>query len=105
LIFDRINLKKNTNYDFRDVKVKLYRNLPTDKYTEVDSALKLRGLLSDESVINMLPYELDAMSELNKIDEKITTIEEIPLKDRTEEVEEVKNKGAINDLIEKLSNE
>jgi SPP1 family phage portal protein len=68
LVFDRINLKKNTDYDFRDIQVKLYRNLPTDKYTETDSALKLRGLVSDETVINMLPYELDAQVEMSKKD-------------------------------------
>ena len=68
LIFDRINLKKNTNYDFRDVVVKLYRNLPTDKYTETSSALSLRGLVSDGTVINMLPYELDADTEINKME-------------------------------------
>ena len=66
LIFNRINLKKDSKYDFRDIKIKLYRNLPTDKYTETDSALKLRGLISDESVISMLPQELDPINELSK---------------------------------------
>lgn len=66
LIFNRINLKKKTNYDFRDIQVKLYRNLPTDTYTSTDSALKLRGLLSDETVIELLPYEFDAKNELDK---------------------------------------
>lgn len=76
LVFGRINLKKNTKYDFRDVKVKLYRNLPTDKYTETSSALGLRGLLSDETIINMLPYELDPISELNKRDKVEQGIEQ-----------------------------
>jgi SPP1 family phage portal protein len=70
LIFDRINLKMNTKYDYRDIRVMLNRNLPTDKYTETDSALKLRGLISDESVINMLPYELDANNELMRMNKK-----------------------------------
>ena len=73
LIFGRINLKKNTKYDFRDIKVKLYRNLPTDKYTETNSALGLRGLLSDETIIDMLPYELDPISEINKKDKLVET--------------------------------
>ena len=75
LIFERINLKKNTNYDYRDIKIKLYRNLPTDKYTETTSALGLRGLLSDETIINMLPQELDPVSEMNKREKAVETID------------------------------
>ena len=67
-IIDRINKRKNKQYDFRSIKIDLQRNLPTDKYTETDRALKLRGLLSDESVIDMLPDDLDAISEIEKMD-------------------------------------
>lgn len=92
LVFGRINLKKSTKYDFRDIKVKLYRNLPTDKYTETSSALGLRGLLSDETIINMLPYELDPISEINKKDSAVIDIEKNienikSTKDKTEEKE------------------
>ncbi len=69
-IIDRINERKRKHYDFRNIKIDLQRNLPTDKYTETDRALKLRGLLSDESIIDMLPDDLDAISELQKIDEQ-----------------------------------
>lgn len=67
-IIDRINKRKNKQYDFRSIKIDLQRNLPTDKYTETDRALKLRGLLSDESIIDMLPDDLDATSEIEKMD-------------------------------------
>ncbi len=69
-IIDRINKRKHKNYDFRSIKIDLLRNLPTDKGTETDRALKLRGLLSDESVIDMLPDDLDAISELEKVDKQ-----------------------------------
>lgn len=69
-IIDRINKRKNRQYDFRSIKIDLQRNLPTDKYTETDRALKLRGLLSDESIIDMLPDDLDSISELEKIDKQ-----------------------------------
>ena len=69
-IIDRINKRKNKKYDFRNIKIDLQRNLPTDKYTETDRALKLRGLLSDESIIDMLPDDLDAISELEKMDKQ-----------------------------------
>lgn len=69
-IIDRINKRKNKQYDFRNIKIDLQRNLPTDKGTETDRALKLRGLLSDASIIDMLPDDLDSISELEKIDKQ-----------------------------------
>lgn len=65
-IIDRINNRKHKQYDFRSIKIDLQRNLPTDKKTETDRALQLRGLLSDESIIDMLPDDLDSISELKK---------------------------------------
>lgn len=87
LIFGRINLKKNTTYDFRDIQIKLYRNLPTDKYTETDNALKLQGLLSDETVIGLLPQELDPISELQKKSKQ----DEEAIKDNLDSMQKGKN--------------
>ena len=67
-IIDRINKRKHKKYDFRNIKIDLQRNLPTDKDTETTRALKLRGLLSDASIIDMLPDDLDSTSELEKMD-------------------------------------
>lgn len=66
-IIDRINKKKNKKYDFRTIKIGLLRNLPTDKGTETDRWLKLRGLLPDETIIDNLPDDLDSASELEKM--------------------------------------
>ena len=41
--------------------------MPTDKKAETDRALSLRGLVCDETVINLLPDELDASSEIEKM--------------------------------------
>ena len=67
LIIDRINKEKNKKYDFREIQIELQRNMPADKNDIVDMAMKLRGLLSDESVMGMLPYDLDVESELAKV--------------------------------------
>lgn len=64
---ERINLKKGTKYDFRNLKIYLLRNMPTDKKAETDRALSLRGLICDESIINLLPDEFDASSEIEKM--------------------------------------
>lgn len=68
MITARINLKKSTKYDFRDIEVILTRNLPSNNQEIVDSWLKLRGLLSDKTVIEHLPYDLDSESELAEMD-------------------------------------
>lgn len=68
MITSRINLKKNTKFDFRDIEIILIRNLPSNNQEIVDTWLKLRGLLSDKTIIEHLPYDLDSESELAEMD-------------------------------------
>lgn len=68
MITARVNLKKSTEYDFRDIDVILTRNLPQNNQEILDNWLKLRGLVSDKTVISHLPYDLDAESELAEMD-------------------------------------
>ena len=70
LLFGRINLKGDLNYDFRDVKITMNKNLPANENEIVDMYMKLRGLVSDETIIERLPLNFDATSELNKINEQ-----------------------------------
>ena len=70
MITARINLKKGKEYDFRDIDVILIRNLPTDTESLTNAWLKLRGLISDKSIISHLPFGLDAESELAEIDKQ-----------------------------------
>lgn len=68
IILNKFNKEKGKTYDFRDVEVKLQRNVPSDRATDITNALKLRGLLSDETVINSLNMDLDAKNEISKMD-------------------------------------
>ncbi len=68
IILNKFNKDKGKHYDFRDIQIELHRNIPQDEASRTDMALKLRGLLCDETVINMLPQNLDATSELAKMD-------------------------------------
>ena len=68
MITERINLKKSKEYDFRDIEVILVRNLPTDTESIVNAWLKLRGLLSDKTIIDHLPYDLDSEAEIAEMD-------------------------------------
>ena len=68
MITSRINLKKSTKFDFRDIEIILTRNLPQNNKEIVETWLRLRGLVSDKTVIEHLPYELDSESELAEVD-------------------------------------
>ena len=67
IILNKFNKEKGKTYDFRDIEIKLQRNIPTDKKSETERVKGLAGLLSDETVISMLPDDLDAQSELDKM--------------------------------------
>ncbi len=118
MITDRINIKKSKRYDFRDIEVILTRNLPTDTESVVNAWLKLRGLLSDKTVIDHLPYDLDSEAELTEVDsqneanmqknlENIQNIEQKPIdssfeKKKTKMNEEVNyNQKEQTDIIKK----
>lgn len=63
-IIGRINLKKKTQYDFREIEIILERNVPQDKQGMIDMAMQLRELLSDETVMSYLPLDIDIETEL-----------------------------------------
>lgn len=67
LIFNRINLKKQKNYDFRNINITIPKNLPANENEIVDMYMKLRGLISDDTIIQRLPLNFDAESEKKKM--------------------------------------
>lgn len=66
LIFGRINLKKDTNFDFRDIEIDLPKNLPANDDEKIDSMLKLQNVLSLQTIIEKLGYNY--LDEKNKKD-------------------------------------
>ena len=68
IILEKFNKEKGKTYDFRDIEIKLNRNLPSDTATMITNAMKIRGLVSDDTVINLLGLDLDSTSELTKMD-------------------------------------
>ena len=69
LVFDRLNLK-GSQYDFRDITITLNKNLPANENEVVDMYMKLRGLISDETIIERLPLNFDSKSEESKMEEQ-----------------------------------
>lgn len=66
LIFGRINLKKSTSFDFRDIEIDLPKNLPANDDEKIDSMLKLQNVLSLQTIIEKLGYNY--LDEKNKKD-------------------------------------
>ena len=96
MITDRINIKKSKQYDFRDIEIILTRNLPTDTESVVNAWLKLRGLLSDKTVIDHLPYDLDSEAELTEMDNQ----NEVNMQKNLENIQNVEQKP-IDSSLEK----
>lgn len=86
-ITDRINTKKNKKFDFRDIVIQINTSIPTDDNEITQTWLSLRGLLSDETIISRLPYDLDVESELKKIKEQ----NEENMEEAVERAKEFKN--------------
>jgi SPP1 family phage portal protein len=63
---DRINKKYSTNFDFSEINITFKRNLPTNKQEVVNMWKSLRGIVSDETVIENLPFDIDTETELAK---------------------------------------
>lgn len=70
LIFGRINLVKNKKYDFRNITITIPKNLPANENEIVDMYMKLRGLISDETIIERIPLNFDPENEKNKKEEQ-----------------------------------
>lgn len=70
LIVDRINLKKNTDYDFRDITIELPYNMPANESELIDMWLKLQDVISNETIVNRLPLGLEYASEKQKMDDE-----------------------------------
>lgn len=66
-----------TPYDYLNVDIHFSRNLPVNELELVDMANKLVGLVSDETVLSLLPMVNDARKELEKRDSQLELIQPI----------------------------
>lgn len=70
LIFNRINLKKGTNYDFRNIEIDIPKDLPSNQSEMADYFLKLKNLISDQTIVESLGFNYS--SEKEKMDNEAT---------------------------------
>lgn len=73
LIFNRINLKKGTKFDFRDITIDLPKNLPSNNDEMIDALMKLQGLISNQTIVEKLGFNYMAENEkmMNEAEEKL----------------------------------
>ena len=69
-ITDRVNTKKNTKFDFRDITITLERNIPIDDEDIAQTWMNLREILSDKTILEHLPYDIDVETELKNKEEQ-----------------------------------
>lgn len=94
LIFNRLNMKFSTNYDFRYITIDIAKNLPSMEDETVDRMLKLDGLLSEETIIETLGYDYesekakkeDEVNELQLSGQSIETSDEEAEEDEQENI-------------------
>lgn len=66
----RINFSKNTNFNYREIDIVFKRNLPSNASEIVETWLKLKGLVSDETILSNLPFPIDVETEKARINEQ-----------------------------------
>ncbi|SCW83348.1 phage portal protein, SPP1 family [Paenibacillus tianmuensis] len=64
--FTFLQIKEGVQYDYRDIAVKFTRNLPTDLPGLADVIVKLQDVVSQETLLTLLPFVENPKLELNK---------------------------------------
>ena len=70
LVFNHINIKKSTNYDFRNISVDIPKDLPSNTSEMADFYLKLKDMISDQTIVESLGFNF--ASEKSKMDDEAT---------------------------------
>ncbi len=67
LICNVLNLKGG-NYDWKAVEIQFARNLPQNELEAVQIASMLQGIISDDTLLSIIPYIDDPSNEIEKIE-------------------------------------
>lgn len=67
LICNVLNLK-GANYDWREVEIQFARNLPQNELEAVQIASMLKGIISDDTLMSIIPYIDNPSHEIEKIE-------------------------------------
>jgi SPP1 family phage portal protein len=62
-----INIKKATNYNSEEISLQFTRNIKQNLVEIVDTVTKLQNIVSQETLISLLPFVEDVSEELDKV--------------------------------------
>lgn len=65
-----INLKTLSTHDYRDIALTFKRNIPQALESVADPISKLRGLVSDETLLGIIPGVTDVEAEIAKVEQQ-----------------------------------
>lgn len=71
LICNVLNLKGG-NYDWREIEIQFSRNLPQNELETVQIVGMLKGIISDDTLMSIIPYVDDPSNEMEKIEKQGT---------------------------------
>lgn len=69
LLTNILNLK-GASYDYRSISMTFTRNIPVDNVVIADTISKLRGLVSDETLLEQLPFITDVEQEKARLEKQ-----------------------------------
>ena len=67
-----MKVNRNNTYDWREVQITFKRNMPMNLEDTVNMITKLKGIVSDQTLLAQLPFVEDSTKEIEKMDEEMT---------------------------------
>ena len=64
-----LSIKYNKDYDFTDIEAVFTRNTPNNLTESANIVKSLYGIVSDETLLSLLPFVTDVQQELAKMEE------------------------------------
>jgi SPP1 family phage portal protein len=73
-LFCNFMVTKARKYDWRNISLTFTRNMPMNVAELIESAVKLKGIVSDDTLLSMIPTIDDPAKELEKIKQEANTV-------------------------------
>lgn len=67
--------KKNVNFNYENVELQFTRNLPVDLLYYADATMKLKGMVSENTRLSLLPFVKDPEAEIKAMEEEAPIID------------------------------
>ena len=61
-------MKGGRDFDWREIDIQFHRNLPQNELEAVQIASMLKGIISDDTLLSIIPYIDDPSNEMEKIE-------------------------------------